>query len=243
MTALEFSTGFDTLVSSYRNFGNLEHRELLDSIEFDEFEKSFFLTMSENEVVVNLYTGKNVYGDSFENTEELRRYLDELVKTSKPDKSSETDLVGVSSNSVFYDLPDDIAFIVYEQVTWNDATLGCGDGAITSVYPITHDEYHKVRKNPFRGPTKLKVLRLDAGENKVELVSKYAFKDYMIRYIAQPEPILLENFSGAGVTVGGRNGAGITPDTEVCKLNPILHDVILKRAVQMALASKGIQIS
>lgn len=44
MTTEEFSNEFDTLVSSYRRFKDFDNQELLDSIEFDEFEKSFYLT-------------------------------------------------------------------------------------------------------------------------------------------------------------------------------------------------------
>lgn len=44
MTNSEFSNQFDLLVSSYRRFKDFDNQELLDSIEFDEFEKSLYLT-------------------------------------------------------------------------------------------------------------------------------------------------------------------------------------------------------
>jgi hypothetical protein len=44
MTTGEFSNEFDTLVSSYRRFRDFDHHEPIDTIEFDEYEKSFFLT-------------------------------------------------------------------------------------------------------------------------------------------------------------------------------------------------------
>ena len=81
MTNAELSNGFDTLVSSYRRFKDFDKQEILDSIEFDEYEKSFFLTKAQEELVMSYYDGKNIYGDSFEATEELRRQLDSLVKT------------------------------------------------------------------------------------------------------------------------------------------------------------------
>lgn len=246
MTTEEFSNGFDTLVDSYRRFKDFDKREELDSIEFDEYQKSLYLTLAQDELVANLYSGKNIYGDAFESTEEMRRYLDELVKTESP---STTTGSGVSDNSVFYALPNDVAYIVYERVKLNDSSLGCYTGEIANVYPVTHDEYNRIRRNPFRGPTKYKVLRLDCGENVVELVSKYSFNGYLIRYIAQPEPIILEELwdgfsSGSGSGSGDGSGTVTIKNKHEktgCALNPALHDTILKRAVQMALASKGIK--
>ena len=53
MTLEEFSNGFDTLVNSYRRFKDFDKQEMLDSIEFDEYEKSFYLTKAQEEVVTN----------------------------------------------------------------------------------------------------------------------------------------------------------------------------------------------
>lgn len=238
MTKSEFSNGFDTMVDSYRRFRDFDKRDMRDTVEFDEYEKSFYLTLAQEELVVNLYNGRNRYGDSFENTEEMRRYLDKLVETDKPkvvSVSSEAP-AELSSASKFYTLPDDLAFIIYEQVTLDDKSLGCYDGTVINVYPIPHDDYNKVKKNPFRGPTKYKALRLDAGKGIVEIISDYAFRDYLIRYVRRPGPILLEDFTGTDVSFG--NGTVVTDYS--CELDSMLHDAILKRAVQLALTSKGI---
>ena len=235
MTLEEFSNGFDTLVNSYRRFKDFDKQEILDSIEFDEFEKSFYLTRAQEEVVVNLYNGRNPYGVSFEGTEELRRYLESLVKTkiySVEDAESDT---GVSKTSIFFKLPTDLAFITLEQVTYNDDTLGCYNGSIASVYPVSQDEYEKVKNNPFRGPTKYKVIRLDPGNNLVELVSKYSIGEYLIRYLSKPNPIILETLPN-DLTINGENS------WRECELNPVLHDTILTRAVQLALQSKGVSV-
>lgn len=234
MTLEEFSNGFDTLVSSYRRFKDYDKLEQLDSIEFDEYEKSLYLTLSQQELVVNLYNGKPSFSDAFEGTEENRRYLDALVRTSVCEPS-ESGNIGMSSNSVFYLLPEDLAFIIYEQVTYYDDSLGCYNGSTASVYPVTHDEYDRIRKNPFRGAGKHRVLRIDSGRNLVELISKYNFRDYMIRYISKPEPIILEDLP-EGLSIDNK-----TKQTE-CKLTSVLHKVILERAVQMALASKNIHV-
>lgn len=236
MTTEEFSNGFDTLVNSYRRFKDFDKQEILDSIEFDEYEKSFYLTKAQEEVVINFYNGKNPYGDSFESTEEMRRYLESLVKTKVYSTDEQVNGTGVSISSVFYKLPDDIAFITMEQVTYGDESLGCYNGSTATVYPVTQDEYSRIKNNPFRGPTKYKVVRLDSGENVIELVSKYSIKEYLVRYLSKPEPIILETLPN-DLTIEGKN------ERTECKLNPILHDTILDRAVQIALQAKGISVT
>lgn len=237
MTLEEFSNGFDTLVNSYRRFKDFDKQEMLDSIEFDEYEKSFYLTKAQEEVVTNFYNGKNPYGDSFESTEEMRRYLENLVKTKVYSTTEQVSGTGVSDNSVFYKLPKDVAFITMEQVTYNDKSLGCYNGSTAAVYPVTQDEYSRIKNNPFRGPTKYKVVRLDSGENAVELVSKYKIEKYLLRYLSKPKPIILETLPN-GLTIEGDS-----EQSKECTLHPILHDTILERAVQIALQAKGISVT
>jgi restriction endonuclease len=122
-----------------------------------------------------------------------------------------------------------------EQITYNDDSLGCYNGSVAAVYPVTQDEYSKVRRNPFKGSTKYKALRLDVGDNIVELISKYQIGEYLIRYLSKPEPIILENLP-EGLTIEGNQ------NSNECKLNSVLHQIILERAVQMALQAKGIGV-
>lgn len=234
MNVKEFSDGFDTLVSSYMRFKNFDKKEELDSIEFDEYEKSLFLTNAQEEIVVNLYNGKNIYGEGFELTEELRRYLEPLVKSKRYTEPESGD--GVTENSKFFTLPSDLAYIIMEQLKLSDESLGCMDGSVVNVLPTTHDEYMRIRNNPFRGSTERRALRLDSGNNKVEIVSKYAFSSYYIRYISKPNPIVLEDLP-SGVTINGCD------KESGCLLPELLHRLILQRAVQMALATKGVKTS
>ena len=236
MTNEEFSNGFDTLVNSYARFKDFDKRELLDSIEFDEYEKSLWLTRAQEALVIAVYSGRNSYGESFESTEEMRRYLDALVKT-KEYASTEQIFSGtpapVSSKSVFYEAPDDLAFIVMEQIKLNDSSLGCASNAVIGVRPVTHDEYERVKNNPFVGPSRRSALRIDAGNSLLEIVSKYTIDKYLVRYMSRPAPIVLEDLPN-NLTINGVNEA--TP----CELNPLLHNTILENAVRMALSAKAI---
>lgn len=227
MTTSEFSNEFDILISSYLQSYN--------SMAFDEYEKSVFLTKAAYDLVVGLYSGRlNIQG-TFESTEELRRYLDSLVKTKSYDTPSTSTNIGVSNSSIFYTLPSNIAFITLEQIIFNDNTLGCFDGSRANVMPITHDEYNKIKDNPFRGPTRYKALRLDYGNHEVEIISKYKVGKYLIKYIEQPSPIVLENLP-SNLSING-----VSVQTE-CTLHPLLHRRILEMAVREALLSRGSQL-
>lgn len=240
MSLQEFSNQFDVLVDSYRRFKALDSKEILDSIEFNEYEKSVFLTKAQQEIIISLYNGKNQYQDSFEKTEELRRYLDAIVKTKSytvfnDDIISDT-VDSLYPGSIFFELPQDLAFITYEQVTFDDSSLGCYNYQTADVTPVTQDEYNRIIKNPFRGPTKYHVLRIDTGDNKVEIISKYTIGKYVIKYVSKPTPIILEDLPNE-LSIEGIS------DKTPCKLNDILHENILKRAVQLALMSKSINVN
>lgn len=228
MTTEEFSNEFDTLLNSYSNiepFGKTPN-----TVEIDEYEKSVFLTNAQEEIVIDLYNGKNPFGDSFEKTEEIRRYLSDLIRTYTT-TVKETGYTGLSNKSVFFKLPDDLWFITYEAVNLKDDELGCMDGSNILVLPVTQDEYHRIKKNPFRGPNERRAIRLDLSEKVVEIVSKYNIDSYLVRYLARPKPIILsklpDNLSINGVS-----------DKTECELNPVIHRAILERAVKLAIISK-----
>lgn len=230
MTTEEFSNEFDTLLNSYSNtekFG-ITH----STIELDEYEKSVFLTKAQEDVVIDMYNGKNTFGDSFEKTEEIRRYLSSLIKTYTT-STKEIIYKGLSKHSVFFKLPEDLWFITYEAVDLKDDGLGCKSGEDVCVTPVTQDEYHRIRKNPFRGSNERRALRLDLNEEVVEIVSKYNVASYLVRYLSRPNPIILTDLP-SDLSING-----INKKTE-CELNPAIHRSILEKAVKLAIISKSI---
>jgi len=230
MTLQNFSDGFDTQVNAYNRRQNFGEQ---DALAFDEYEKSLFLTKAQEETVLALYSGRNAQGKSFEETEELRRYLADLVKIESlsPISTSKGVPLGMSSTSRFFTLPEDLWFITYEvaEVSSDD----CHDGDLLDVAPTTQDEYNRVKRNPFRGPTGRRALRLDLADKLVEIVSKYNVKKYYIRYIKELSPIVLTDLPD-GLTVHNVRKA-----TE-CGLHEALHERILERAVQLGIASKSV---
>lgn len=233
MTIEEFSNQFDILVASYRRFKDFDNKENLDSIEFDEYEKSVFLTKAQEEIVESLYSGRNSSGDSFEDTEELRRYMSNLVREARLSPITNTSgmILGISSCSKFFALPDDTWLITYEAAYLSNPK--CASYNLIDVVPVTQDTYNNVRNNPFRGPNDRRALRLDLSDNVVEIVSKSLIDSYYIRYIRKLRPIVLVDLPN-NLTV---NGIG---NKSECELHNALHQKILDRAVIEALQSKSI---
>ena len=230
MNTQEFSNEFDTLLNSYNLIGDFGESSNKLSVNLDEYEKSVFLTNAQEEIVIDLYNGKNPLGDSFEKTEEIRRYLSDLVKTYTT-STKETGYTGLSNKSVFFKLPDDLWFITYESVNLKDNELGCMDGSNILVVPVTQDEYYRIKRNPFRSPNERRAIRLDLDEGIVEIISKYNIDSYLVRYLAKPKPIILIELPD-GLSING-----VSDKTE-CELNPVINRAILERAVRLAIISK-----
>lgn len=234
MTTDEFSNAFDTLLNSYSTQMNFEDSASMGGMVLDEYEKSLFLTQAQEQIIVELYTGRNDKTSSFEKTEELRSNLRGLIKTDILTESDK-DFRGISKYSKFFILPDDVLFITYEAATISDELAGCKNDSVISIIPVTQDEFYRVVHNPFRGPNTRRALRLDGDTDVLEVVSKYNIKDYTIRYLSKPTPIILEDISEMGLEIDGESNI-----TE-CKLDSAMHRNILERAVALAIASRSIQ--
>lgn len=234
MNLQELSNQFDVLVSSYRRFRDFDNKEPLDTLEFNEYEKSIFLTKAQEELVLSLYNGRNSLLQGFEETEELRRYLSNLVEEAElsPIETSDGKPLGIESNSKFFTLPENLWFITYEKALCAGET--CESKASQEVYPVRQDEYQRLKKNPFRGANDRRALRLDLSEGNVEIISKFRVTSYYVRYVRKIKPIILVNLPN-DLTIGGLSEA-----TE-CEIHESLHQRILERAVMMALRSKEIR--
>ncbi len=226
MTVQEFSNEFSTLLSSHSILATFGSPTA--DIVLDEYEKSLFLTQAQDEIALALYNGSS--GVSFEGSEEVRRYLANLVDEANcyPIITSSYMPLGIDSSSRFFTLPPDLWFITYEAVTVS--TEKC-DEKVIEVQPILQDEYHKLKKNPFRGANDRRALRLDLSDGVIEIVSKNPVNKYYVRYLKQLQPIILVDLP-KGLTIKGEsNQMG-------CKLHKALHQRILDRAVLLAIQSK-----
>ena len=222
MNVQEFSNSFDTLLQPYIAKESFSEQ---NNLAFDEYEKSIFLTKAQEQIVLELY-------QELEQSEEVRKYLSNLIKTDNYVPVGEQDETLINNNFKSYkvEINNDILFMIYEQCTLNDEN-NCINNKIVSVVPTIHDDLDKVLKNPFKSPNSRKVIRLDF-DNKIELISKYNISNYKVRYLKKPNPIILITLED---NLSINNG-----DTEVSngETNPILHERIVQRAVQLAVQSK-----
>lgn len=222
MNIQEFSNSFDTLLQPYIAKESFSEQ---NNLAFDEYEKSIFLTKAQEQIVLELY-------QELEQSEEVRKYLSNLIKTDNYAPVGEQDETLINNNFKSYkvEISNDILFMIYEQCTLSDEN-NCINNKIVSVVPTIHDDLDKVLKNPFKSPNSRKVIRLDF-DNKIELISKYNISNYKVRYLKKPNPIILVALED---NLSINNG-----DTKVSngETNPILHERIVQRAVQLAVQSK-----
>lgn len=218
MEIKEWSDTFDVLLNSYNS-----------GIVLDEYEKSVFLTAAQLQLVKDLYTGA-LKGDAFEETEELRTSLRNLIKSASLESTDESK--GISVNSKLYKLPEDLLYITYEEGVLNNPDCGSN---IISIIPISQDEYTRTLNNPFKQPNRRRAFRLDTKEGIIEVISKYDLSGYNIRYIAKPEPIILVDLENNKIDNKNKS--------QNCKLDSSLHHLILSKAITLVMQSKSIGIN
>lgn len=226
MTNSDFDSQFDIL---YNNISSNQAPGL------NSYEKSIFLTKAQDDIILSLYNGNS--GKSFEETEELRRYLANIVLDAEltPLNSDATGLPkSLSSSSSFFKLPQEenkkVWFIIYENAHTSDYKCGKEKEKTLDVVPKRYDEYARLKNNPFRGINDNRVLRFDFSSDIVELVSKFTLDKYYIRYLREPKPIILEDLYD-NLTIKGKS------TSSSCELHDGLHQTILERAVTLAIQS------
>lgn len=200
MTNQEFINEFDIL---YNNIMSNQAPGL------DEYEKSVYLTLAQEQVIKELYSGTL---KGFENDEETRRYIHSLVNEFVQD------LTNISDNK--FSINSNIWYITLEKVINTN-------GKELPVIPLKMDFYHEFKNNPFR-LNKNRVYRIDSNNNEITLLSTNSLKEYKCFYIKKPEPIILIDLSTTNLSIND-----INTETE-CELHPMLHRTILQYAVQLA---------
>lgn len=202
MTLEELSNEFDVIVNSYDNS---------QSLVFNEYEKSIYLTKAQEYIIKDLYR-------NYEGTEELNSYLKTLIK----DKTYTIE----DSTNIELDYPDNFLYILKEYANINTT---CKSNSRVDVLPITQDEYNEVVENPFRG-SKSKVLRLE--ESKIKLITDLPIISYTMTYLSNPSPIILVDLPN-GLTINNESMKSTTIET-----SESIHREILDKAVQLAIQSK-----
>lgn len=230
MTCEEFSNEFDVMMDSYLRFKDFDDKDMRDSMDFNEYEKSVFLTKAQELTVMDIYRGSSL-GNSFEGTEEITKYLYNIVKRDTLKNNHKSN----SGNCLIYSLDDinDLWLIVMEELLINNEDDNeCLNGEHSlMIKPTTHDRLIKELRNPFRSPNNRKALRV-IENNGIRIYIDKKYKNiidtsYTLVYIKKPKPIILIDLP-EGVSIDNNS------IKSECELDSSLHKTILLRAVDIA---------
>lgn len=192
----------------------------------NDYEKSVLLTKAQEEIIINYYNGANARMSSFESSEEIRRYLDSLIRTESLNQLSASTENGF--NKYTYSKPEKLLFILREEAIGSGE--GCDNGRNLMIVPVSHETFNRVIRNPFKGPSDMKAVRLDNTESSsvvFEVYSKKAIGEYRVVYLKKPEPIVLYQLpSGYSVDGVSQPSNSDAPEAVMRK--------IINRAVELA---------
>ena len=212
MNNIEFSNQFDVL---YNNITSNQAPGL------NEYEKSVFLTKAQDEVLKNYFNPKSNpkqegYDDTIKRQADFSGLMREKTGTIDSNPTSQFD-----PRSIVYKVPTDVYLIINEQILLKSGNTTNG---IRQILPINYDEYRRVMSKPYKEPLKYQAWRLFTstesnsfnGQRIAEIImtstdknSNYD-KEYKIRYIKFPKPIILSDFSdsfGEDISINGYNGS------------------------------------
>lgn len=232
MTNYEFSNEFDIL---YNNISSNQAPGL------DEYEKSVFLTKAQEEILKNHFTSKtdaqgNFLTPGFDDSEKRQIDFSNSLVIYKNNTTITPSTYDISQNHIDIEIPMDVMMVLNEfvNVTRNDITKQL------NVIPIKYTEFSLKSSKPYIYPLKNQAWRLfvihDASLNRkiatIVMGPFDTFVNYVLRYIKKPKPIILIDLPN-NLTINDEHKA-----TE-CELDPILHQEILQRAVELAKVHYG----
>jgi len=209
MTADDFSIEFDLL------FNNIASNKAPG---LNDYEKSLFLTQAQELMVRGLYSSGE---QSFESTEELTSYLSSISKRMSFASFKQGNLYGWTTYTV--EIPSKVWYITLEN--------GIVDNLPVEVIPIKQDMFLRTVRNPFRGPTKKRALRITRTDGDATRLSDIipnkdgVLQSYQIHYIEKPKPIVLED----NIEIDGE-----IHNKQTCCLPENMHRMVLIRAVELA---------
>lgn len=221
---------------------------------YDDRQISYLLTEAQFRVFIKRYNPLgNKYKKGFEDDEQRRRDLEQLIKPALYDKADPTGASvpagveamivsaqqgGVHPGGVFIDAPSDFLYAVEEAVTLETDPGAVANPKESWVKPVKHDEYLANINNPYKQPYKDLVWRMDisryqhaegtatsATAKRTELIlpSGYDLNLYRVRYLATPPQIIVDEFDPT--------------NQKHCILDETLHREIVDEAVVMAQAA------
>lgn len=226
MTVQEFSNEFDIL---YNNIMSNQAPGL------NEYEKSVFLTKAQDEIIKNYFNPKgNKYQEGFDQSAKRQIDFSTLIRTINVPEIQEGIKISTFSNSKLYLVPEDILLYINEFVDVNrrESTNRL------IVTALNYNDYALMMSKLYKRPLKNQAWRIivnGEGSNYTSTIVEIipgvldSITNYTVRYIKRPKPIILEDL--VDVSINGRD------TISNCELDPIIHQEILQRAVELAKAA------
>lgn len=229
MNVSEFSLEFDVLYNNITS--NL-------SPGLSEYEKSVFLTRAQEQIVKNHFGIKsNSKQEGLNNSIKRDTDFSTLFKTVSFNNNEIAEIRNptntLNTRVRRFTIKEDYLFIINEfcEIEKRDST----DTQLTTVVPLHYSEFARLNSGPYKEPNLYETWRIisdvvTVNESTFDLYIRYnwTFKNYIIRYIKKPNPIILEDLSTQNLTIDGKDAVS------GCELNPILHQEVLDRAVELA---------
>lgn len=193
------------------------------------YEKSVFLTKGQDEIWKNYFNPKskgNNLQEGFDDNQKRQVDFSMLTTVYKQDSTISAPLYDMRSNTESINLPTNMAMAINESVKVNRN----GKIVLLQVIPIKFDEYSRLMSKPYKRPLKYQAWRLINSDtaNKADIIigPSDRLDTYILRYIRRPKPIIVSDLDG--LTIEGKSSES------ACELDPILHEEIVQRAVELA---------
>lgn len=188
--------------------------------DLNNYEISLCLTQAVKDIVKDYY-------DNYETNEKSKRVLAPLLKDHTSVITNNTNVFWPGKNYII-SLPSDLQYIVLEQVKLKNC-IGVPKIQITDL-----DHLNSILNNPFKRPNKRKIVRTEFSGTKGEVYSDEELDEYNIKYIKNPLPIIVSNFSTDGDLIGDESIEGLSVITNT-ELPSFIHDDIVDKAVIIAI--------
>lgn len=222
MSAEEMDNMFDVL---YNNITSNQAPGL------NAYEKSVFLTKAQDEIIKNYFNPKskgNNTQEGFDGSAKRQVDFSTLIQTWSKESDFDESYFDPRDNTQSVSLPVNIMFIINEMVT----VIRNTKPVLLQVVPIKFDEYSRLMCKPYKRPLKYQAWRLTNNDtaNKADIIigPSDTLSKYTIRYVKRPTPIVVADLDG--LTIDGDD----TGKKKDCILDPILHEEIVQRAVELA---------
>ena len=143
----------------------------------------------------------------------------------------------IDQRSKVYAFPTDVFIII------NEVISDISKKKYFQVIPLRYDEYTRLMSKPFKRPLKHQAWRLINSGNVsdgnyikcVEIITAPEYDNstaltYTVRFLRRPLPIIVGDIDD--LKIGGKTYADVA--NIGCEIDPILHEDILQRAVELA---------